>query len=321
MVTGCLIEGYSESVTSTADTFRIDENKKRISLDFVGQGPVELIFPDDLLPPGNDTKIYNVISNDNGRRFDYKVSNQTLTILHSLPFFPRSFALFYGPDLVPASKLELNPASAYVGRQSLIELSLANYVEFYQPYVAIVEVRDDSGITSFMGNQSGVLMPDPDGKADNGMWWTPNKAGDHEIRVFVISNLNANLTSPAPEILSTVRSLNVNVSAANLDPQFSSAPNYNVSDTVTVTILDDFSNRNATKDDEITQIRITSSSDMVGEEFTAEETGGNTGIFELVFTLSASGGAGSIAVNSGDTVTIEFSDERNRDFTYTILVD
>jgi hypothetical protein len=132
--------------------------------------------------------------------------------------------------------------------------------------------------------------------------------------VFVISGFER------PEILSTVKSLSFNVASTIPEPQFSSAPSYEVGDTVRVTITDDFSNRNATEEDEITQIRVSSSSDAVGEEFTAEELADNTGTFELVFTLSASGGAGSIAVKSGDTITIEFSDERNEDFTYTILV-
>ena len=309
----CVIIGRSDSITSVAESFRIEEDKKRISIDLVGQGPLWLEFPDDLLP-SDPAKIYHVISNDGGRRLDFKVVNQTSAVIYSLPFYPRSVALFYGPDLVPPSDLELAPSRAYVGWQNTIGFSLTNFVEFYQPYTALIEVRHDNGTTAFVGWQTGILKPDPHGENTLEMSWTPQVAGEYQLRVFVINGFDR------PEVLSEVKTLNFDVKESIPDPQFSSDTHYDVGDTVTVLITDEFSNKNDGAEDEIVEIRVYSTSDIVGQEFNVEETADNTSNFDLRFRLSASTDLDAIAVKDGDTVTISFEDERGEEFTHTILV-
>jgi len=309
---GCELTGYSESVTGVADTFRIDEDMQRVTMAFVGQGPVTLVYPDDLMSP-DPVKVYHVISNDGGRRLDFKVHGDNSTTLLGLPFYPRDIALFYGFDLVHPSDLEINPGRAYVGRESTIEFSLSNYIEFYQPYTAILEVRNANATTVQLNLTSGILSPE-ELDDDFVLPWTPEEEGMHQIRLFVISDLEH------PEVLSLFELIDMNVTGAFPEPEFSSDPPYRVGDTVEVLIMDDYSNRDSRDDDEIPNIRVSSSSDIVGEEFTAEELDDNLGFFELTFKISSASEPGAVVARAGDYIDIEFEDERGIEFMYSFQV-
>ncbi|MGI0023683.1 MAG: hypothetical protein ACREA4_00885 [Nitrososphaera sp.] len=83
---------------------------------------------------------------------------------------------------------------------------------------------------------------------------------------------------------------------------------------VTGTISDPDANRKPDIADSLTDIRITSSSDRVGEEISAIETGRNTGVFRLSFSTSSGTEGGTITVKTGDTVSIEYTDDFPADF-------
>ncbi len=99
------------------------------------------------------------------------------------------------------------------------------------------------------------------------------------------------------------------------DPEFSSDKlTYNVGDRVTVTISDPDANRKPDVADSLTDIRVFSDSDRVGEELSALETGRDTGVFRLSFGTSSSTTGGAITVRTGDVVTVEYTDEFPADF-------
>lgn len=114
------------------------------------------------------------------------------------------------------------------------------------------------------------------------------------------------------------------------DPEFvSDKDSYSVGDRVTVTISDPDANTDPDIADSLTEIRVSSDSDAVGEEFSAIETGPDTGVFRLSFLASSSSESGAITVKTGDDVTIEYTDEfpadfeeqeEDKDFTFTISI-
>jgi hypothetical protein len=105
------------------------------------------------------------------------------------------------------------------------------------------------------------------------------------------------------------------VEVMSWDPEFSSdKPSYNVGDRVTVTISDPDANRKPDVADSLTDIRVFSDSDRVGEELSALETGRDTGVFRLSFGTSGSTSGGAVTVRTGDEVTVEYTDEFPADF-------
>jgi hypothetical protein len=105
------------------------------------------------------------------------------------------------------------------------------------------------------------------------------------------------------------------VEVMSWDPEFSSdKPAYNVGDRVTVTISDPDANRKPDVADSLTDIRVFSDSDRVGEELSALETGRDTGVFRLTFGTASGTTGGAITVRTGDEVTVEYTDEFPADF-------
>jgi hypothetical protein len=99
------------------------------------------------------------------------------------------------------------------------------------------------------------------------------------------------------------------------DPEFvADKDSYSTNDRVTITITDPDANRDAGIADTISDIRVTSDSDRVGEEFSALETGKDTGVFTLSFSTTSGTAGGAISVNTGDTVTVTYTDEFPADF-------
>jgi hypothetical protein len=99
------------------------------------------------------------------------------------------------------------------------------------------------------------------------------------------------------------------------DPEFSSdKPSYAPGDRVTVTISDPDANRKPDVADSLSDIRVFSDSDRVGEELSALETGRDTGVFRLSFGSASSTTGGAITVRTGDEVTVEYTDEFPADF-------
>jgi hypothetical protein len=91
-----------------------------------------------------------------------------------------------------------------VGQQIVLSTQIVNNIGNDQPFVGLIEVRDDTGVTVFLSWQTGTLTPS--GRTDVGISWTPEIAGDYEVRTFVISNLEN------PQILSPVARSEISVS-------------------------------------------------------------------------------------------------------------
>jgi hypothetical protein len=99
------------------------------------------------------------------------------------------------------------------------------------------------------------------------------------------------------------------------DPEFvSDKDSYSTSDRATISISDPDANRDPDIADTLSDIRVTSDSDRVGEEFSALETGRDTGVFRLIFGTTSGTAGGAISVKIGDDITIRYTDEFPADF-------
>jgi len=94
-------------------------------------------------------------------------------------------------------------ASVQTGQQVVLSTTVVNNNNDDTPFVAIVEVRDNSGVTTYLAWQTGSL--NADGRAEVGLSWTPDQAGSYQVRTFVISDLGK------PAILSPVVTSTVTV--------------------------------------------------------------------------------------------------------------
>lgn len=105
------------------------------------------------------------------------------------------------------------------------------------------------------------------------------------------------------------------VEVKSFDPEITTdKPTYAVGERITATIADADANRKPDIADSLTDIRITSDSDRVGEEISAIETGRNTGVFRLSFGTTSGIEGGAISVKTGDTVSITYTDDFPADF-------
>lgn len=78
--------------------------------------------------------------------------------------------------------------SVRTGQQVVLTSNIKNNEPGPRSYVAIVEVRDDDGITTFLQWQIGTLAGN--GQQGVGISWLPDQRGTYELRVFVVSSLN-----------------------------------------------------------------------------------------------------------------------------------
>jgi len=106
------------------------------------------------------------------------------------------------PELQDVTGKKLTEVSA--GQQVVLSTTVINKNDAPQPFVALVEVRDSSGVTVYLAWQTGTLSAN--GQTNVGLSWTPENSGSYEVRTFVISNLST------PTVLSKVSTSNVTVS-------------------------------------------------------------------------------------------------------------
>jgi hypothetical protein len=105
------------------------------------------------------------------------------------------------------------------------------------------------------------------------------------------------------------------VEVKSFDPEFKAdKDSYTVGDRVTISISDPDANRKSDIADSLTDIRVTSDSDKVGESFSAIETGRDTGVFKLSFGTATGSQSGSISVKNGDDITVKYTDDFPADF-------
>ena len=80
-----------------------------------------------------------------------------------------------------------------------------------------------------------------------------------------------------------------------------------------VTVADVDANADGDSVDSI-KLKVTSTSDPVGYDVTALETGPNTGVFDATVTTTSSVSAGSITVRMGDSITVKYNDKYPADY-------
>jgi hypothetical protein len=105
------------------------------------------------------------------------------------------------PSIKDVSGRPLSSLSA--GQQAILSTTVKNNNDRVQPFVALIEVRDSSGVTVYLAWQTGTL--NPAGEVEVGLSWKPEQAGDYEVRTFIISDL------ASPQVLSPVEQSAVTV--------------------------------------------------------------------------------------------------------------
>jgi hypothetical protein len=199
----CIINGYSDTATSTSDTLRVEPAKKRMTLDLAGQGNVTLVVPNKLLSNGTLSYVRSLV-HGGAYEFSMTASNNSSTtyLVRDLALHPRHVVLLYGSDLVSPSAVGVldafgSPATKVTaGEQLVLFANLTNYGSWVQNFTALIEVRDSSGITYFLGDQTGTV--DADGMVQVQETWVSDEPGVYTLRVFVTSDLSN------PEVLSLV---------------------------------------------------------------------------------------------------------------------
>jgi hypothetical protein len=82
------------------------------------------------------------------------------------------------------------------GGQRLLTATIANNSTQSLSYAAFLDLRDSEGVTQYLEFHKGRL--DPEASSDIASSWTPDRPGEYELRVFVISDFEN------PEILSQI---------------------------------------------------------------------------------------------------------------------
>jgi hypothetical protein len=126
------------------------------------------------------------------------------------------------------------------------------------------------------------------------------------------------------------RTVSAMVEVRSWDPEFvADKDSYAIGDRAVISINDPDANQDPDVADSLTEIDVTSDSDIIGETFSAIETGKDTGVFTVSFLLTGETQSGAITVETGDTVTIEYTDEfpadfeeaeEDKEFTFTIEI-
>jgi hypothetical protein len=213
----CVIEATADTLTSVTDTFQINSTQKRITVDMIGQGDIELKMP-SILDAGG---IFSVHSNYNGGKYDFIFGNGSdpnSLFIYDTSYYPRELAIFYGPYKAAVQSIDLYSSNGTrlinvaPGTEAIMQATVENFGGWYQNQTSIIEVRDSTGLTVFLKTSHGVMPPDA--------WvlmnetWTQNEPGDYTIRVFVVSDLHNPFDPKSPdkpEILSAVLEKEINV--------------------------------------------------------------------------------------------------------------
>lgn len=74
-----------------------------------------------------------------------------------------------------------------IGHQVILSQTFANDGDAPQSFIAVFEVRDSNGVTVHLAWQRGTMAAG--GKADIGVSWVADSAGEYEIRTFHMSSL------------------------------------------------------------------------------------------------------------------------------------
>lgn len=74
-----------------------------------------------------------------------------------------------------------------VGSQLALATTIENNRASSQPFVILIEVRDNQGVTAYLALQSGILSPNGSSTVESS--WQPELGGEYEVRTFAVSSL------------------------------------------------------------------------------------------------------------------------------------
>jgi hypothetical protein len=148
---------------SVADTHLVIEEGESLTVSYTDEKPADY---QARLDAGQETER------------DFSLEIDTLGGTSSVPSItaspPSASGVGGSPNLVAGAQVELS-------------IAIENDRNVEQPFVALVEVRDSSGITVYLAWQSGGLGP-----ADSTRFavsWTPDASGTYEVRTFSLTSL------------------------------------------------------------------------------------------------------------------------------------
>jgi hypothetical protein len=99
------------------------------------------------------------------------------------------------------------------------------------------------------------------------------------------------------------------------DPEFTADQiSYLPGDRIAVDIYDPDANRDPDVADNLRDVRVFSESDPAGRQFSAIETGRNTGLFKVSFSTSSQPQGNAIFVKDSDEITVQYIDDFPADF-------
>jgi len=196
-----VVDADANTSASTADTIILQISSDGVAeLSAVETGPSTGVFESSFTLgsdggiTGADVKVENgtiVITYADKRPADY--AEKLRNGLSPEKEFSLRIDVVPGPDSISVSAPSVKTSSGAEGPHPLgTQLVLSTVVENNfdaQGYVVIVEARDENGVTVFLDLQSGSLATDDSSSIEAS--WTPEAAGDYQIRTFVVSSLES----------------------------------------------------------------------------------------------------------------------------------
>jgi hypothetical protein len=236
----------------------------------------------------------------------------------SLPVLSESSQILVTPDKVgPGTKLtvQIIDNDLNLDAASTDDYDSSNMVEFRSDRKQAGQANPDlkeTGPNTGMFEFHVQLRPEEDG--DNGDFGVARGGNEPAITVLPGDVLSIRYEderdiSGQPAVISRV------ISIASWDPQFEAdKESYIATDRIRLTIYDPDANGNPDFADSLAEIKVFSKSDAAGKEISALETGRDTGVFVLEFSVSDKSGDGAVFVSTNDFLTVQYKDEFPADY-------
>lgn len=211
------IRGTSDTIASATDTFAIDLLHEELLLDLIGKGSIEITIPQELAEEITDVTMTSTGAHIPFTTLSSGIDDEITILLEDVEYYPREVSLSFAEPPPPGVTYDIAPGAPTLkdvmgnlidevsaDEQIIVSSTIMNNLDHDQPYTAIMEVRDSTGVTVFLAWQTGKL--DASSASEVGLSWTPTAPGDYTIRVFVISDLLIpDVLSPVVESGITVR--------------------------------------------------------------------------------------------------------------------
>jgi hypothetical protein len=203
----------ADTISPVAHTFALDTVAKQVEFFVVGEGDMTITVPASI----SDAFTKVTLSGGKVIAFEEVSANSTHTtyLLKDIPYHAgaEGVSMSYGStvpgltwpvDIAPVVPKSISGDTLVIVTQStqvILSTTVKNTLTVAQPFVTVVEVRDEDGITVFLAWQTGIL--NANGETEVGLSWTPEEPGDYEVRVLTLSSITS------PQILSEIALTNI----------------------------------------------------------------------------------------------------------------